>query len=156
MSVLKEIYSFRVVSAHLATAGQPTESELAEVAAAGFEVVVNLGLAGAPYALPDEAATVAALGLDYAHLPVSFEAPAPEDLERFCALMDSLDGRRTFVHCAANKRVSVLVALWQLRAGRWDGREAEDFIASVWLPTPPWQRLIKEAVEWSAARPFGT
>lgn len=38
LSVLKEIYNFRVVSGHLATAVQPTESELAEVAAAGFEV----------------------------------------------------------------------------------------------------------------------
>src|SRR5262249_38660284 len=71
----------------LATAGQPSEAQLREVAAAGFQVVVNLGLTGTDYALPDEAGLAAALGLEYHHLPVLFDAPRVDDLRAFVAVM---------------------------------------------------------------------
>lgn len=41
---LTDIYNFVPVSDELATAGQPTEDQLLEVAREGFGVVVNLGL----------------------------------------------------------------------------------------------------------------
>ena len=39
---LDEIYNARVVDDRLLTAGQPTEDQLREVAAAGFDTVINL------------------------------------------------------------------------------------------------------------------
>jgi len=41
---LDGIKNFIEVSGQLGTAGQPSEAQLREVADAGFEVVVNLGL----------------------------------------------------------------------------------------------------------------
>ena len=60
---LDEIKNFVAVSDRLGTAGQPSEEQLREVADAGFEVVVNLGLLDPRYCLADEADSVAALGL---------------------------------------------------------------------------------------------
>jgi protein tyrosine phosphatase (PTP) superfamily phosphohydrolase (DUF442 family) len=54
--MLQSIPSLVVLSERLVTAGQPSEEQLAAVAAAGFKIVINLGLHGDPaYSLPDEA-----------------------------------------------------------------------------------------------------
>ena len=65
----------------LATAGQPSEKQLASVLRLGFSVVINLGLHTDPtYALGDEAATVRAHGATYVHIPIEFSAPRLEQL----------------------------------------------------------------------------
>ena len=48
---LSTIKDFLQLSDDLATAGQPTEAELAAIAARGFRVVINLALATSPGAL---------------------------------------------------------------------------------------------------------
>lgn len=50
---MNDIKNFVYVSDKLATAGQPTENQLREIAKAGYDVVINLGLTGTNYALPD-------------------------------------------------------------------------------------------------------
>jgi uncharacterized protein (TIGR01244 family) len=143
---LDGIKAFAVIDERLATAGQPTEAELAEVAAAGFEVVVNLGLLGQPYSLPDEAGLVASLGLAYHHLPVLFDAPTVEDVRRFFEVMDACaPGRRVFVHCAANYRVSSFVALYgQARLG-WSAADADACARRFWAPNETWSTLVRRA-----------
>jgi protein tyrosine phosphatase (PTP) superfamily phosphohydrolase (DUF442 family) len=101
---LARIPNLRCIDAVLATGGQPDADGLTAVVCSGYGVVVNLGLDDAPYALAGEAAIVRGLGADYHHLPVSFEAPTRGDLMHFVELMDHLQGRRVFVHCALNKR----------------------------------------------------
>src|SRR5215471_7143678 len=107
-----DIRNFLAIDERLATAGQPTEAQLADVAAAGYEVVINLGLLGQSYSLPDEAGLAESLGLDYYHLPVNFEAPTTIDVRKFLTVMDACADRRTFVHCAANYRVTSFVSLY--------------------------------------------
>ncbi len=51
----------------IVTAGQPSEEHLRRLASGGFEAVVNLGLLDPKYCLPNEAASVAALGMSYHH-----------------------------------------------------------------------------------------
>ena len=110
--MLARIYNYRSCAPDLATSGQPDEDDLATIAAAGFQLIINLGLHDAEYALVDEAGSVRVLGMDYAHIPVAFNAPAPQDLRRYFEVMDAHPGRRIWVHCAANKRASVFVGLW--------------------------------------------
>jgi len=93
---IDDIKNFIAVSDRLGTAGQPSEAQLRDVADAGFEVVVNLGLLDPRYCLADEAGSVASLGLAYHHIPVDFNAPQPDDLRRFFDAMDAPgSGRRT-------------------------------------------------------------
>jgi protein tyrosine phosphatase (PTP) superfamily phosphohydrolase (DUF442 family) len=71
---LDDIKGFVSISHELATAGQPTEGQLRDVAEAGFDVVVNLGLLDPRYCLADEAGTARELGVSYAHIPIDFKA----------------------------------------------------------------------------------
>ena len=52
---LDDIKNFVAIDPRIGTAGQPTEAELRDVAAAGDQAVVNLGLLNPEYCLPDEA-----------------------------------------------------------------------------------------------------
>src|SRR5207237_10625336 len=87
-SSVHDVYNFRQAAPDLATSGQPTEEQLGAIAAAGYNVVVNLALHDDPrYSLRDEAASVIALRLDYVHIPVQFGAPMVRDL---ITLFDSM------------------------------------------------------------------
>ena len=143
-TALAGIYNARVLAADLATSGQPDESELAAIAAAGYRLVVNLALHDAEYALPDEAASVRALGMDYAHIPVAFDAPQQDDLRAFFAVMDANAGRKTWVHCAVNKRVSVFVGLWLHRCRGVPHDEAFALQRDLWQPDAVWARFIDD------------
>jgi len=139
---LADITNFLAVDARIGTAGQPSEAELADVAAGGYRAVVNLGLTGTDYALPDEAGLAASLGLAYRHLPVKFDAPALADFEAFVAQMDAWAADRVFVHCAANFRVSAFMGLYgELRLG-WDRDRADRHARTFWDPNPTWQQFV--------------
>ena len=139
---LSDIKNFVAVSASLATAGQPLESELADIAASGFELVVNLGLLDPRYCLPDEAGSVARLGLDYRHIPVDFKAPTEQDFERFEATLLEARGRRVFAHCAANYRVSCFVALFGEAHLGWSREQADAHVRKVWEPDDVWRAFM--------------
>ncbi|HEY0707281.1 MAG TPA: sulfur transferase domain-containing protein, partial [Polyangia bacterium] len=90
------IKNFHLVSDRLGTGGQPTEAQLADLAADGYEVVINLGLLDPRYCLPDEAASLAKLGLAYHHIPVVFSEPKNEDFAKFVTAMDAAVNQRVF------------------------------------------------------------
>ena len=142
---LDEIKNFVVVSDRLGTAGQPSEAQLRDVAAAGFDVVVNLGLLDPRYCLPDEAGTVASLGLAYHHIPVDFSAPQADDLRRFFDVMDGARDQKVFVHCAANYRVSSFVALYGEARFGWSSDQGDAHIRRIWEPNETWVRFIADA-----------
>lgn len=128
----------------MATGGQPLEDEVAELAARGFDVVINLGLHDSEYALANEAASVARLGMDYIHIPVRSDAPQAADLQRFVAALAHCHGRRVFIHCAANRRVSVFLALYRILAQSWSVRDALRHVYDIWTPDTVWSRFIDE------------
>jgi uncharacterized protein (TIGR01244 family) len=137
------IKNLRSVSEHFATAGQPTEAELAELAQKGFRSVINLGLLDPKYCLPDEAGTAHELGLAYEHVPVHFDAPCAEDFERFSSLLTNAE-RPVLVHCAMNYRATCFFSLWAERALGWSRKQADAFIADVWTPNAVWSEFLDE------------
>jgi protein tyrosine phosphatase (PTP) superfamily phosphohydrolase (DUF442 family) len=112
--LLSEIYSFRAIGERLGTAGQPTESQFQAIRQAGFEAVINLALPTSDNALANEGSIVTALGMSYVHIPVDFKAPTSQDLQAFSRVMEAFEGRRVFVHCAANMRVSAFMFLYRV------------------------------------------
>jgi protein tyrosine phosphatase (PTP) superfamily phosphohydrolase (DUF442 family) len=139
---LSEIRNFVWVSDTLATAGQPTEEQLREIAENGFEVVVNLGILDPRYCLPDEEGSVKGFGLAYHHIPVEFKGPRLEDFVRFEGVMEAVAGQRTFVHCAANYRVSCFIALYGERHFGWSPERALVHVHGVWRPDETWQAFM--------------
>ena len=143
MSGVDDIRNFRQVTPSLATSGQPTEAQLAEIARSGYDVIVNLALHDDPrYSLPDEAASVAALGIEYVHIPVRFEAPTESDLEEFMTAMARVEHRRVWIHCAANFRVPAFLGLYWTRQRGWPVDRAFALMESLWQPNPVWSSFI--------------
>ena len=140
------IYNFLRHSDRLATGGQPSESELAFVAAAGYEVVINLALPDSDYALPNEAECVQRAGMQYVHIPVVWEQPRAEDFVRFARTMDTLKARRLFVHCAANMRVSSFLLLYRVLREGWTYADARADLEKIWLPNSTWSHFIEETL----------
>jgi len=141
---LEQIYNFVQISENLATSGQPTEAQMSKIATAGYEVVVNLALPTSDNALKDEAGIVRALGMEYHNIPVVWEAPKLSDFEQFVPLMDSLAGRKVFVHCAANYRVSMFTALYAEKRWGWTQAQADAHIRRIWEPDEVWKKFIEE------------
>jgi protein tyrosine phosphatase (PTP) superfamily phosphohydrolase (DUF442 family) len=139
-----QIRNFLALGDRIGTAGQPTEEQLREVAAAGYNAVINLGLLDPKYCLADEAGLARSLGMDYQHIPVKFDAPTTEDFDSFVEVMDHWADKRVLVHCAANYRVSGFMALYgELRLG-WTRQQADELIRKLWTPNGTWSRFLGE------------
>ena len=145
MTAIADARNFRRVDDRLATAGQPSEAQLAAAASDGVEVVINLALHDDPrYSLPDERGSVESLGMSYVHIPVQFAEPTERELLTFCDAMDAERERHVLVHCAANFRVTAFIGLYRVLRLGWSEADAFDLMRSVWEPDAVWKAFIEE------------
>lgn len=144
---IPDIRNVREADASLLTSGQPSKEQLAMVARGGVQVVINLAPHDAPSALEDEAGCVAALSMDYVHIPVAFSAPTEKDLAAFFDAMDANRARKMLVHCAANKRVTAFLGLYRVIRLGWAREQAFALMRTVWEPDAIWTRFIESVLE---------
>jgi uncharacterized protein (TIGR01244 family) len=137
------IYHWYRLDHRITTSGQPTEPQLAEIAALGVRCVINLGLHSHPKALPDEAASVAALGMSYVHIPVDFQNPTEPDFAAFCATLEACRDSPVHVHCIANYRVSAFFYRYRRDVLGVDPAEAETALHALWQPDAVWGAFIQ-------------
>jgi uncharacterized protein (TIGR01244 family) len=142
MSDPTHISVWRRLDSQITTSGQPTEGDLATLSALGVEHVINLALHTHERALPDEAGSVAALGMTYTHIPVAFDAPTEEDFVRFRAAMESVAGAKVHVHCIVNARVSTFLYRYRRDVLGMDEQQARQEMESVWQPGGVWAAFI--------------
>jgi protein tyrosine phosphatase (PTP) superfamily phosphohydrolase (DUF442 family) len=140
---LKGIKNFYEISNDLGTAGQPTADQFTDIAEAGYEIVINIDSATA---VPNEDGLVTSKGMHYVHIPVIWTAPQQSDLDLFFNVMDTLKGRRIFVHCAANARVSTFIYLYRISRLGVDQADAKKDLHALWEPNDVWQSFISEAI----------
>ena len=134
------ILNWRRLGPALTSSGQPSEAKLAEIAALGVTDVINLGPHEHAQALPDEAASVAALGMRYTYIPVDFAAPSETDYAAFACAMDAAQDRSVHVHCIVNARVSAF--LYRYRRDSIGEEAARTELNSVWEPAGVWAEFI--------------
>jgi protein tyrosine phosphatase (PTP) superfamily phosphohydrolase (DUF442 family) len=79
---IAEIYNFLQISDGIATSGQPTAEQFASIKQAGYELVINLALPTSSNALPNEKEIVESQGMQYVHIPVIWENPTLEDVNK--------------------------------------------------------------------------
>lgn len=137
------IHNWLRIDSRLTTSGQPSESELAEIAALGVRYVINLGLSSHEKALPDEAATVGALGMTYLHIPIDFQHPTEADYQQFSSALTQTKDAATHVHCIANYRVSALLYRYRRDVLGVDEAIARADLARIWTPNDIWTALIE-------------
>lgn len=144
---LAAIYNHRAIDERLGSSGQPSVTQLADIAEAGYTTVINLALHDDPrYSLPDEAGTVASLGMHYVHIPVQFGTPTRDDLKAFFDAMDQHRSEKVWVHCAANMRVSAFLGLWWVLREQRSREEAFALMRDLWQPNPVWAAFIDDAL----------
>jgi uncharacterized protein (TIGR01244 family) len=145
---LDSIHNYRRISDRLATSGQMTYEQIADIADAGFEVVVNLAPAREERN-GQEGFLVAERGMTYINIPVDWQEPAFRDLEMFFAVMEANKDRRVLVHCFANMRASAFTYLYRtLRNGESEETATPD-VAAIWDPASQaqWDAFIHQAQE---------
>ena len=129
--------------------GQLSAADIAALPALGVELVVNLALPTASNALVGEAERVTGLGIAYVQIPVVWERPLPEQFAEFVGVLRAFAGKRVWVHCARNYRVSAFIYLYRkLVLGQGD-EEAAFPMNAVWTPNDVWRAFIADVVaDW--------
>jgi protein tyrosine phosphatase (PTP) superfamily phosphohydrolase (DUF442 family) len=143
---LEEIYHYRKVDDQLITGGQPSEEQLQAVAAQGFQTVINLAPISPRYSLDDEPGLVQSLGMQYHHIPVDWDNPTANDFSAFEGVMQALPTGKTFIHCAANFRVTAFYSLYAQKHLGWSKAQADAFRAPIWQGSdyPTWETFIAD------------
>ena len=144
------IFNFVEIREGLLTSGQPTEAQLALVRAADVRRVINLAPHHAENALADEAGTLAALEMEYTHIPVDFQAPTDADFEAFCQAMQSVGDENVLVHCAANMRVSAFIYRYRRDVLNEDDDRIRRDMERIWEPFGVWKEFLAEPSSKSA------
>jgi protein tyrosine phosphatase (PTP) superfamily phosphohydrolase (DUF442 family) len=143
---VEEILNYLEISDEIGTGGQPTPAQFAAIKAASYDVVVNLAMSDSSNALAEERELVAAQDMRYVHIPVVWEQPTAQDLAQFFDVMAMSQGRRVFVHCALNMRVSVFVLLYRvIRLGASLEVTQADML-KIWQPNAVWQRFLEDSL----------
>jgi protein tyrosine phosphatase (PTP) superfamily phosphohydrolase (DUF442 family) len=141
------IYNYVQLSEAIATAGQPTAAQFAAIRNAHYDLIVNLALPTSTNALPNEREIVEALEMTYVHIPVEWEQPTLQNAIAFFDTLQANLGKRIFVHCAMNMRVSAFMFLYRVL---YQGVAEEDAIADlhhIWIPNETWQHFMTSVLQ---------
>lgn len=139
---LQDIYNFLTISELVNTSGQPSEKQFALIKEAGFEHVINLAPHNAENSLKDEAKILSNLDITYTHIPVDFSHPTTEDFEAFSSHMQGLIGKKVWVHCAANMRVSAFIYRYRCNVLGESAQNAKQALSKIWEPYGVWKAFI--------------
>lgn len=150
---LDDIMNYREYSPAFSSAGQPGREQFERLKAAGFERVVYIAFANSRGAIPDEDQLVKDLGMDYAQVPVIWDAPTKADFDAFAAVMQSAPGKKTLLHCQANYRATAFAFLYRVVYLDVPLAEAKADMNSVWKPDGVWRDLIFEVLENNGISP---
>ena len=131
---LTPIYHYEKLADWLGTSGQPKSEQFALIADAGYQLVVNLALPSSDHAVADEGTIVTRLGMVYVHIPVSFESPQVEDLQRFFGVLDAFSDSKVWVHCVVNARVSVFAYHYLTKRRGFSDSDAKSSLLGRWEP----------------------
>lgn len=147
MSSLSQIEAFLPVSFTVSTSGQPTPEQFADIAAAGYSLIINLATPASSNWNEQESAIAANLGMEYVGIPVDWENPTLSDFDELADLLDANPERKIWVHCAKNMRVSAMMYLYhRLRKG-YTQESARRYLEQIWQPNQVWQNFIDATME---------
>ena len=107
------IFNHLVINDQLITGGQPSEDSFKKLSKEGVTAVINL-LPSHQNPIENEESLVEQSNMDYIHIPVEWDNPKETDFDSFVVAMKKSQGKKIFVHCAKNMRVSAFVYLYRV------------------------------------------
>jgi uncharacterized protein (TIGR01244 family) len=146
-----QIYNFLALSETLFTGGMPTAEQMKAAAQAGVQTVINLAPHDVPHALPNEAELVTSLGLQYINIPVNWNTPTKDGLNKFMDAMDEHKAGKVLVHCEANFRASAFVSMYRILREGWKPEDALEIMHKIWDEDayPVWKMFIEDTLKRS-------
>jgi protein tyrosine phosphatase (PTP) superfamily phosphohydrolase (DUF442 family) len=91
--------------------------------------------------------------MGYINIPVIWNTPTEDGLDRFMDVMDKYRDKRILVHCQANFRATAFMALYRILRQGWDEEEAMAGMYKIWDAEdyPIWKMFIEENLKRSRA-----
>jgi uncharacterized protein (TIGR01244 family) len=151
-----DIFNFAPINERISTSGQPTPEQFEAARDEGYAAVINLAPSDENNALADEKDLVAALGLEYYHIPMIWKDPKPEEFTAFCAAMEQVGTKKVLIHCIANYRVSAVFSSYAIKKLGWSPERADELVNKIWTSIPEypmndtWQSYIDTIRQGSA------
>ncbi|MDP4942534.1 MAG: protein tyrosine phosphatase family protein [OM182 bacterium] len=139
---LADITNFRQYSATFASSGQPTKDQFSAIAENGFERIVYIAFTNNTNALPDADQVVKGLGMEYMHIPVTWDNPLPSDFYTFADSLRRDTDKKTLLHCQVNARATAFSFLYRVIYEGVDIAEAKADMNTVWQPNETWRDFI--------------
>ena len=130
------------ITDRLITAGQPSAAWLETLGQRGIESVIYLAPLSVGDAVPEEPQILARQGIEFVHIPITFNQPTGADFDRFSSAMTAMQGKKVLVHCQVNMRASSMVFLYRAIVLKEDPQTAFEAVGKVWVPNGVWQRFI--------------
>ncbi len=134
----------------LISAGQPTEEQLRQAAAAGYRSVIDLRPPAEDHGF-DEPAIAAGLGLRYVNVPVTLDTLDAATVERFREVFAKAE-QPVLLHCASANRTGALYYAHLVLDQKIEPEEALKRARAAGLKAPPLEEKVK-AVVAEAAKP---
>lgn len=150
---LSDISNYRQYSATFASSGQPTKKQLAMLQADGFERIVYIAFSSGGKAIADEDVLVKELGMDYIHIPVTWDKPSKSDFYAFASVMQREPDRKTLLHCQVNYRATAFSFLYRVLYQGVTVAAAKADMNSVWQPNEVWRDLIFDVLDDNGISP---
>lgn len=150
---LGEIKNYREYSPDFSSAGQPSREQFELLKKEGFERVVYIAFANSEGAISDEDQVVKELGMNYAQVPVIWEAPTKADFNAFAAVMQSAPEKKTLLHCQANYRATAFAFLYRVIYLDVPLAPAKSDMNTIWKPDGVWKDLIFEVLQENGIPP---
>ena len=139
---LADITNFRQYSATFASSGQPTKDQFSAIAENGFERIVYIAFTNNANALPDADQVVKGLGMEYMHIPVTWDNPLPSDFYAFADSLRRYTDKKTLLHCQVNARATAFSFLYRVIYEGASIAEAKADMNTVWQPNETWRDFI--------------
>jgi protein tyrosine phosphatase (PTP) superfamily phosphohydrolase (DUF442 family) len=139
---LPNILNWRRLDGRITLSGQPTEAQLSLIRDLGATTIINLGPHSNKGALPDEAGSVAKLGMRYVYIPVDFENPTEADFSAFCAALEAAKDQTIHVHCIYNARVTAFFYRYAQTEKSLPEADAFALMDGIWRPGGVWAKFI--------------
>jgi protein tyrosine phosphatase (PTP) superfamily phosphohydrolase (DUF442 family) len=134
------IFNYIRINEFFSTSGQPSKEQFEKIKEDGFEVVIDLAPVDYErYSIKDEKSILRNLNLEYIHIPVDFKKPTIEDFEAFEFALMNCNGKKIWIHCAANYRVTVFFSIWAEKNLGWTKQQSKELIDSIWKSDPDWK-----------------
>jgi len=139
---IEKIKHYLVVSEHIASSGQPRANQFDAIAAAGYQVVINLAMLNSMNAVADEQRIVTELNMVYLPIPVPFNEPTVQHLQAFFKAMQNAREQKIWVHCALNYRASAFLYHYHRLVLGQSENEAKKAMFPSWQPNAVWQQFL--------------